>query len=267
MRKEEGVFTDKKAETGLTASMPRGIEHVAHDFNNDGYVDIDINGSTMLLNNGDMTFTHSSVAMGNGAVGDLDNDGYLDVVDGGSVYINQEDGNNYLKVNLIGVESNKNGIGARITITSNLGTQIRDVRAGDGFRHMSSITAHFGLGQDEIVEEMVINWPSGTETTLENVYTNNTLDIVEVEGNVVSVEELLAEEFNIFPNPSSDFLNIDSEMNFNSFPVEVLTLDGRTVFSSLVKDDRVDISELSTGAYILRVQANDAFHQIQFIKE
>ena len=169
-----------------------------------------------------MTFTHSNTAVSNGPVGDLNNDGYLDVVSpfGGQVYFNQSEGNNYLKINPIGVESNKNGLGARVTIESSMGAQIRDIKSGDGFGNMSMLTAHFGIGQDEIVESVTINWPSGIVTTLYDVYANNTLNIVEIEGDVVSVQEMLEENFNVYPNPTSDFLNISSDMNFNSFPID-----------------------------------------------
>ena len=55
----------------------------------------------------------------------------------------------WLKIYTIGVQSNRNGIGARIEITtSGLGTQIRDVRSGEGFRYMGSLNTHFGIGSD-----------------------------------------------------------------------------------------------------------------------
>ena len=269
MRNDDGIFVDITAQSGILASMPTGIEHVCHDYNNDGFVDIDISGTTMLLNNGDMTFTHSNTAVSNGPVGDLNNDGYLDVVSpfGGQVYFNQSEGNNYLKINPIGVESNKNGIGARVTIESSMGTQIRDIKSGDGFGNMSMLTAHFGIGQDEIVESVTINWPSGIVTTLYDVYANNTLNIVEIEGDVVSVQEMLEEKFNVYPNPTSDFLNISSDMNFNSFPIEILDLSGRIVLSTLIKDNRVKLEGISSGTYLARINANGTYHQVQFVKE
>ncbi len=269
MRNDDGIFTDITAETGILASMPTGIEHCAHDYNNDGYVDIDISGTTILINNGDMTFTHSSSAANNGPVGDLNNDGYLDVMGfgGSGVYLNQGSGNNFIKVNTIGTESNKNGIGARITVSSALGDQIRDVKSGDGFGNMSSITAHFGLAQDEIIDLITVCWPSGNVTTLENVAVNTTLNIVEVDGSVLGIQEELSQDFNIYPNPTAEFLNIDSKINYNSFPLEILDLSGRVVIDTMIKDNRVNVEELSSGSYIARINANGVYHQVQFIKE
>ncbi len=266
MRNDDGIFVDITAETNIPADYIIGIEHVCHDFNNDGFVDIDNAGTTMMLNNGDMTFTISQTAVSDGGVGDLNNDGYLDKMSAGTAYINQESGNNYLKINTIGTSSNKNGIGARITVTSDLGTQIRDVKAGDGFRSMASLTAHFGLGQDQMAHQITVCWPSGVETVLENVFANNTLNIVEVEGEVVSVENLLKEEFKVFPNPTSDFLNVTSDYNFNSFPVQIMSMNGQILIDTLVKDNRINVSELASGTYFITVNANGVSHQLQFIK-
>jgi hypothetical protein len=57
--------------------------------------------------------------------------------------------------------SNRNGIGARVEVTSAMGTQIREIRSGDGFRYMSSLNAHFGLGSDTHVDQVTVYWPSG----------------------------------------------------------------------------------------------------------
>ena len=66
-----------------------------------------------------------------------------------------------MKINTIGTVSNNNGIGARVEVVSALGTQLRDVKSGDGFRYMSSLITHFGLGDDDVIELIRIHWPSG----------------------------------------------------------------------------------------------------------
>ena len=76
-------------------------------------------------------------------------DGYLDLQAGTNISMNVGGTNNYLRVNTVGTVSNKNGIGARVEITSASGTQIRDVKSGDGFKYMSSLMTHFGLGNDK----------------------------------------------------------------------------------------------------------------------
>lgn len=132
---------------------------------------------------------------------------------------------------------------------------------------MSSITAHFGLGQDTQIDLITVCWPSGNVTTLENVAVNTTLNIVEVDGNVNGVEAILAEEFNVYPNPTSDFLNISSEMNLNNFPIEIIDLKGSVVLSTMIKDNRIDLGNITTGTYFARINANGIFHQVTFVKE
>ncbi len=142
-----GTFTDITASAGVDLpNAPTGVENVPGDFDNNGYVDILTNGQ-ILFNNGDGTFTLISAGMPpSGPIGDVNNDGFLDVFNG-SVRMNDRNSNNWLKICTVGVQSNKNGIGARVVIESpGLGTQIRDVRSGEGFRYMSSLNTHFGIG-------------------------------------------------------------------------------------------------------------------------
>ncbi|MEZ4758848.1 MAG: ASPIC/UnbV domain-containing protein [Flavobacteriales bacterium] len=81
--------------------------------------------------------------------------------------MNNGNDNHWLKVATVGTVSNKNGIGARITITSAAGSQIREVLA-DGFSDMSTLNAHFGIGEDTSIDELTIHWPSGITQTILN---------------------------------------------------------------------------------------------------
>jgi len=268
MRNDDGVFVDITSETGIEDNFPTGIEHVAHDYNNDGYVDIDITGNTMLINNGDFTFTHSNSATNNGPVGDLNNDGYLDVVAfGGLINFNGETGNNWVKINTIGTASNKNGIGARVAITSNLGTQIRDVKAGDGFGNMSSITTHFGLGLDEEIENITIHWPSGQTTIVESPEINTTHNIVEIDGTIVNIEEILENDLAVYPNPAQDFISFESELNLNNVPLQIIDIQGKIVSEGLLKNGRFSVEALNPGSYIIQIEVNGNIGQRKFIKE
>src|SRR5690606_1912733 len=111
-----GTFTDVTAGSGFDTFSGASYEYTAHDFDNDGFIDVAGPGGAIFINNGDMTFTLYASPCGEGAKGDLNNDGFIDVYNGGTnmVHYNQPNGNNWLKVTLEGIESNRNGIGARV---------------------------------------------------------------------------------------------------------------------------------------------------------
>ncbi len=60
-----------------------------------------------------------------------------------------------------GRKSNRSGIGARVTIETDAGTQMREVKAGESYLSSSDPRVHFGLGSATAVRRIVIRWPSG----------------------------------------------------------------------------------------------------------
>lgn len=96
-----------------------------------------------MHNNGDMTFTLTLIPASNGPIGDLDDDGFLDIQNGGTIWMNQGNDNNWMNILPTGVNSNTSAIGARVEVTSALGTQSATSAAATGLRYMSTLTAHF----------------------------------------------------------------------------------------------------------------------------
>ncbi len=194
-----GHFTEITAGSGLEITG-FFLQSKFVDFDNDGYVDLLIAGGIQRLfrNNGDRTFTNvanvfpSNKAMHSFAIGDLNNDGFLDVFanygsgyvspDGNNpdrLWLNDGNDNNWLTVQLQGTTSNMDAIGARVTITGPWGTQIREVRSGESYGIVCTFSCHFGLGQQEEVPTVTVNWPSGLVETFENVAVNQTITIIE----------------------------------------------------------------------------------------
>jgi hypothetical protein len=177
----DGTFTDIIEGSGINASDLGAWNCDAGDFDNNGFVDIFSEMSTeMYWNNGDGTFTGQSLAFNSGGIGDFNNDGFLDVVTGNTIYQNQTNANNWVKFNLEGLMSNKSAVGARVEIYGSWGIQIREVRAGESFDPASSLITHFGLGTADAITSVVVKWPSGMVTTIENPAINTTHDILEV---------------------------------------------------------------------------------------
>ena len=153
----------------------------------------------LFQNQGDLQFENKAAAWGlsnpshsNGsAYADLDNDGDLDLVVSNvnataSIFRNETTtigGNNYLKVILKGEGKNIHAIGANVTAKAN-GKQfyIENIPIR-GFQSSIDYRPNFGLGTNEIVDTLIINWPTGKATVLTNVPANQTLTISQKEAN------------------------------------------------------------------------------------
>lgn len=266
MRNNGSTFDDISAGSGWDDFYGTSTEHVAHDFNNDGYIDVLAGGGVIMLNNGDWTFRQANTGVSAGGVGDLNNDGFLDVVNGGTIRMNTPNGNNWLKINTVGAPGNRNGIGARVTISSAMGNQLRDVKSGDGFRHMSSITAHFGIGQDTEIDEAVVFWPSGQVTVVPNPTINTTITISE-NSITTTVEEAKPEELSLFPNPTSDLLRVEGSALNTHRTVYILDASGRLVQESSLSSGSVDVSRLAAGSYMLQLTFNGKVISRKFTKQ
>jgi len=185
-----GTFLDITSFAGLGSIPFAGIQCLFRDFNNDGYQDLLATGGQhrLFINNGNGTFTqdvngfvHNNGWMLSAAVGDLDLDGYLDVVgtygnlynypnnDADVVWLNSDSGRHYLDVVLQGDAVNPAGIGAKVRIHGPWGTQVREVRSGEGYGIMNSFVQHFGLDQVMMLDSVTVLWPDGSVDQLYDV--------------------------------------------------------------------------------------------------
>ena len=249
----DGTFTNIISGSGAEEA-PYGIENNSADVDNDGYIDILTNGN-ILLNNGDFTFTlYTADTPGPGAIGDANNDGFVDVFNGTNLYVQEgNNGNNWLKITTTGTASNINGIGARVEINTPAGIQIRDVMSGSGFRYMSSLNTHFGLGEVNSVDAITVYWPSGIIDVVDTPNINTTINITE--GETLSLEESFIEELVIYPNPVKNSLTIESSLDINQSVISVFDMTGKRVINYKAKGEvnSVDVAGLSAGQYILRI--------------
>ena len=252
----DGTFSDVTEGSGWDAFFGTSIEYQPADFNNDGLVDVMGGGNYIAVNNGNFNFSLSPAEVGSGCIGDFNNDGFMDVASGNTLFINEGNTNNFIKVITQGTTSNVDGIGARVTIFTENGTQIRDIRSGEGFRFMSTNTAHFGLDTQTAVSKIEICWPSGIMDEILNPDINTT--VVAVEGeNSVSVDESENSSFNLYPNPVEDILTISRENSTAPARVEIFDINGRLIINQSLLSNQIDVSQLSSGIYTFKLISNN----------
>lgn len=268
----DGTFTSVTTGSGYDTFNATGREFVAEDFDNDGFLDVFGAGNTIMFGDGAFHFTPNPnvypVSTVDRPIGDLNHDGFLDIQNGNNVLFNNGNSNRWINVNLQGIQSNRNGIGARIEIYGSWGKQIRDVTSGTGFQNMSSLTAHFGIGQATTIDQLIIRWPSGAVDTLNNVNPSQT--ILVVEGSTLAVDSFNNGVFAIHPNPARNVVNIQLKDTTDVVLKSALVYDltGKVVLSTTNLTQPINVEKLATGTYILSVtdEQNRSYSQ-KFIKE
>ncbi|WCO01770.1 FG-GAP-like repeat-containing protein [Psychroserpens ponticola] len=270
----DGSFTDVTTGAGVSGAS-NGHENVSYDIDNDGFLDILCNG-TIMYGKGDLTFEDADdtqINYKNGSFGDLNNDGFIDAYYSGNIYWNLTTSNNWIKINTVGTASNIDGIGARVEIYTDSGVQIRDVRSGEGFEYMSTLNTHFGLGNDDSVNHIIVYWPNSPCEVFLNPDINKTFNAVEGAGDsscdALGVdEEVFANDFILSPNPTKNVLNITTGLQLENAFYNIYDISGRRVMTnSLSNSKSIDVSQLSAGNYIISIVSDNTIRNQKFIKQ
>jgi len=207
----DGTFTEIAYTSGLVHSIGNMGANVA-DVDNDGWIDLyfgtgDPGLSRMepdrfYQSNGDGTYSERTFGVGLGHIGkghgitftDFDGDGDLEIyaAEGGMVFgdlwanafylNNQTSGNNWIHIDLEGTTSNRDAVGAKISLEAGDLTLRQERRNGVGFGSSDSPTVEFGLGHARIIDRLHIWWPSGLEQTFEDIGVNQRIHISEGES-------------------------------------------------------------------------------------
>jgi hypothetical protein len=211
----DGTFDETTEEMGLgrVSYVMSGFGTRFFDYNNDGLIDLFVvNGHPFepinkvfsettyaeppfLFENNGKAFREVAALhrgplqksyLGRGlAIGDIDNDGDSDLLllnAGEPPVLLRNDGgnkNHWLGIKLIGTKSNRDGIGARVTISSGDQQRSREMVGGTSYCSASDPRLLMGLGKLEKVSSVTVNWPSGQVTTTKDVPIDRYLTIRE----------------------------------------------------------------------------------------
>jgi len=285
-----GVFTDATA--GPLGQPYDSWGAAWGDYDNDGDLDVYVTNrgasNHLLENEGAGVFAYATSGpladYGNGqgvAWADYDGDGDLDLFFGNGelesnhLLRNDGAGGHWLHLDLVGVQSNRSAIGARVRLSSAGQSQIREVSGGSCYGSQNSLTVEFGLGAETVVDTLEIIWPSGIVQDTTDVSADQRIQIVEaLPGTGAPDETPTAQGLLLhpcYPNPFNPKTRIRFELPENGkvslgvFDVEGCLvkrlLDGSELAAGaheLSWDGRDERSQrVSSGLYYLRLEVGD----------
>ncbi len=212
----KGFFDEVTGRLGIAAATKKVLSFGGGflDYDNDGWLDLFIaNGhvyqgvektrpnvtyrqiNSLFHNERNGKFYEATAVAGDGfsiphlgrgaAFADFDNDGNLDILVGNSgdppmlLHNGGGTGNHFLNLKLVGTQSNRDAMGARLTLTAGGVTQTREIAGGGSYLSQSDLRAHFGLGSESRVEKLEIAWPSGRKQVFGNLKADRFLIIKE----------------------------------------------------------------------------------------
>ncbi len=152
--------------------------HLYHNLAGKGFEDV---ASSM-----GQSFDAARVARG-AAYGDINNDGAPDIVvttnnGPAALFLNQGTTNHALRIKLIGTKSNRDGIGAVVSVKSPTTSQTQMLRSGSSYLSASELVLTFGLGTSTKASSIEIRWPSGAVDHLSDVSADQIVTIREGAG-------------------------------------------------------------------------------------
>ena len=195
---EGDTFIDITDTAGISITG-NTIQSIFRDFDNDGYVDLLVSGadSKLYRNLGDNTFEEVTDPFGGDeissfTIGDFNGDGFPDVYAAYNdlyntpsdetddrIWLNNGNDNHYVRIKLIGTDTNTDAIGAKLLLYADTLHQIREIRAGESYGIGTSLIRIFGLGTTSAVDSLVVIWPNGDRQTHTTVPVDTTMSVVQ----------------------------------------------------------------------------------------
>jgi len=292
MNNADGTFTNVAEETGTTFnSFAWGA--VFLDADNDTLLDLYVSGgfdgsigsflsAAFYHQQNDGTFViPQNIGFENdtrksysNAIGDINNDGKPDIIvcndiENNFLWENKTvNENNWLKVKLEGVISNRDGIGNTIEISIDGESQYRYTLAGEGYLSQNSFYEFFGTGTATEIDYIKVTWTAtGTTETINNVDVNQAIIIKEGSGILSNTDIQTDNFFSMYPNPSNNGIFKLSISDNERVSLQIFDLSGRLVTKKddLRNNDEIDVSHYHKGIYVAKISSGSNISSIKLL--
>lgn len=181
---------------------------------------------------------------------DLDQDGDLDLVvathsnQRNYIFTANNSNKKWLNIRLVGTNSNRSAIGARIRVKANGKWQMREVNSQNGFGGQNSFKQNFGLNEATTIDSLVVIWPSGYSQTLINLNVNQNIVVVEENGAKIT--------WNVYYDSNSNCIKDNGELGLSNVK---MNLNNNQVIA--YSDANGDFSlHLPLGQYTINLSDN-----------
>ena len=266
------VFLDADNDTLLDLYVSGGFDGSIGSFLSAAFYHQQNDGTFIIPQN--IGFENDTRKSFSNAIGDINNDGKPDIIvcndtENNFLWENKTTNtNNWLKIKLEGVTTNRDGIGNTIEIFINGRSQYRYTLAGEGYISQNSYYEFFGLGEATEVDYVKVTW-TGTniEDVINDVNANQSITIKEGIGVLNSNNIQTNMLFSLFPNPSNDGVFKLSVNNNKSNTLKVYDLAGRLILKikNLEDKDEFSLNHCKKGIYLAKVSSDHKSSTIKLV--
>jgi len=260
------------------------------DVDNNGYMDLfSANGhmssapfiqnvqddpDKLFMNNGDLTFTDSSEESGvdyrgisrGAAYSDYNSDGFLDIAVSGiqnpffsklqgiKLYKNLNTSGNWLAFTLEGVISNRSAFGSKATLYAEDQSFFRELLGGSSHLSQNQSLVHFGLGEIQAIDSLIISWPNGLNQKIVAPEINSRHHFIEDSSSGISVK-FEKNLFSLYPSPLLTGQDLTVQLPERDGELEIYEIGGRLVYFCVLQNQVEKVSlALSSGTYIAKLK-------------
>ena len=289
------TFLNKAVDTGTLDESGWGISCNAGDIDNDRFEDFfvsngfsDTSTQSILYRNinGNSFQDITTSILGNlswdargVAFADYDNDGDLDICLTGDAGVDTKlwrndsaNSNNWVNFRLEGVTCNRSAVGARIEVTANAITTVKEVSGGAGRGSFNSLPVEFGIGSSTAITNVKIIWPNGVTENF-NAISINQIHHIKEGDSTLSINDVSLDyiSLNVYPNPFKNIFTIDLSLFNDIKSIKLYNILGVLIYEENLPTTTngkitIEINNNYTGLLFLYLESDSSKMAQKIIK-